>query len=225
MSHILLIEDEQNIAKGIILNLELEGYQVSHADRGDTGIELYKNENFDLVVLDLMLPGLSGEDILVKIRQINEKTPVLVLSAKDSSKSKVKCFNLGTDDYLSKPFNLDEFILRVKRLLKRSSWTKREVEVFEFGPNKIFFGDFRATDGKKDYSLTEQEVKILTLLTQNEGEVVTRGELLELLGYKKDSNTRTIDNFIVRFRKYFEENPKEPKHIISIRSVGYKFIK
>lgn len=225
MSHILLIEDEENIAKGIILNLELEGFEVTHAARGDEAIEIYEQQNFDLVVLDLMLPGLSGEDILVKIRDVNEKTPVLVLSAKDSSKSKVRCFNLGTDDYLAKPFNLDEFILRVKRLLKRSSWTKKEVEVYKFGNNEINFSDFKAYSDEQEYSLTEQEAKILTLLTQNEGEVVTRGELLELLGYKKDSNTRTIDNFIVRFRKYFEENPKEPKHIISIRSVGYKFVK
>lgn len=225
MSRILLVEDEQNIAKGIILNLELEGYEVVHADRGDLAIEIYENQSFDLVVLDLMLPGLSGEDILTRIRDVNEKTPVLVLSAKDSAKSKVKCFNLGTDDYLAKPFNLDEFILRVKRLLKRSSWTKKEVEIYEFGNNSINFSDFKANSKDEEYSLTEQEAKILTLLTQNEGEVVTRGELLELLGYKKDSNTRTIDNFIVRFRKYFEENPKEPKHIISIRSVGYKFIK
>ncbi|MFG1499328.1 response regulator transcription factor [Halobacteriovorax sp. XZX-3] len=225
MSRILLIEDEQNIAKGIILNLELEGYEVVHANRGDLGIKLYKDQEFDLVVLDLMLPVISGEDILVQIREINEKTPVLVLSAKDSSKSKVRCFNLGTDDYLSKPFNLDEFILRVKRLLKRSSWTKKEVTIYKFGANEIHFSDFKALCQGEEYTLTEQEVKILTLLTQNEGEVVTRGELLELLGYKKDSNTRTIDNFIVRFRKYFEENPKEPKHIISIRSVGYKFIK
>ncbi|MFG1485357.1 response regulator transcription factor [Halobacteriovorax sp. RZ-2] len=225
MSRILLIEDEQNIAKGIILNLELEGYEVIHASRGDLGINFYREQDFDLVVLDLMLPVLSGEDILVQIREINEKTPILVLSAKDSSKSKVRCFNLGTDDYLSKPFNLDEFILRVKRLLKRSSWTKKDVSVYQFGANEINFSDFKASSQGEEYTLTEQEVKILTLLTQNEGEVVTRGELLELLGYKKDSNTRTIDNFIVRFRKYFEENPKEPKHIISIRSVGYKFIK
>ncbi len=225
MSRILLIEDEQNIAKGIILNLELEGYEVEHADRGDLGIEKYREGSYDLVVLDLMLPGMSGEDVLVEIRAVNEKTPVLVLSAKDSSKSKVRCFNLGTDDYLSKPFNLDEFILRVKRLLKRSSWTRKEVEVYEFGNNKIYFNDFKAYAGSQEHTLTEQEMRILTLLTQNEGQVVTRGELLELLGYKKDSMTRTIDNFIVRLRKYFEENPKDPKHFISIRSVGYKFDK
>ena len=124
MSHILLIEDEIHISKGITINLELAGHKVTAIDRGDTGLEFWKTNSVDLLILDLMLPGLSGEKILEVIRTQNERFPILILSAKDQIKSKVKCFGLGTDDYLAKPFDLDEFLLRVNRLLERASWTK-----------------------------------------------------------------------------------------------------
>ena len=229
MSKILLVEDEINIAKGIVLNLELAGHQVTHVDQGDLGLETWKNEGFDLLVLDLMLPGMAGEKVLEEIRKTDEKFPILILSAKDAAKSKVNCFGLGTDDYLAKPFDLEEFLMRVERLLKRASWSDRgsvsEKEKYFFGDNWVDLNSFKALGVNGEIALTEQECRLLQYFFENEGQALKRGDILKLLGYNEETSTRTIDNFIVRFRKYFELNPKEPEHFISMRSVGYLFQK
>ncbi|EQC50782.1 response regulator transcription factor [Bacteriovorax sp. DB6_IX] len=229
MAKILLIEDEVNIAKGIILNLELVGHQVTHMTEGDTGLEQWKKGQADLLVLDLMLPNMSGEKVLEKIREVDEKFPILILSAKDAAKSKVDCFGLGTDDYLAKPFDLEEFLMRVDRLLKRASWSDQgsvnEEEKYFFGDNWVELKSFKAKGVNGEIALTEQECRLLSYFFENEGQALNRKDILKLLGYNEETSTRTIDNFIVRFRKYFELNPKEPEHFISMRSVGYLFSK
>lgn len=226
MSHILVIEDEANIATGIKLNLELAGHQVTVIDRGDTGLEFWKNNKVDLLVLDLMLPGLAGEKVLKEIREVDEKFPVLILSAKDEITSKVNCFDIGTDDYLAKPFELEEFLLRVERLLKRASWSpSQKSEKYFFADNWIDFTNFKAKGVNGEIDLTEQEVRLLKFFIEHESKALSRKDILKLLGYNEETSTRTIDNFIVRFRKYFELNPKDPAHFISMRSVGYLFSK
>ncbi len=229
MSKILLIEDEINIAKGIILNLEIAGHKVTHVDKGDDGLALWKKESFDVLVLDLMLPGLPGEKVLEEIRKVDEKFPILILSAKDAAKSKVNCFGLGTDDYLAKPFDLEEFMMRVERLIKRSLWSDQgsvnEKEKYFFGENWVELSAFKAMGVNGEIDLTEQECRLLNYFFEHEGDALNRKDILKLLGYNEETSTRTIDNFIVRFRKYFEINPKEPCHFVSLRSVGYLFSK
>jgi two-component system alkaline phosphatase synthesis response regulator PhoP len=227
MANILLIEDEEHIAKGIRINLELAGHEVTVCDRGDDGLEFWKCNKVDLLILDLMLPGMNGEKILKNIREVDQKFPILILSAKDAVKSKVDCFALGTDDYLAKPFSLDEFLMRVERLLERASWSSSAAtEKYEFGDNWINFKNLMALGAEgNEIKLTEQESKLLKYFIDNEGEAVSRKDILKLLGYNEETSTRTIDNFIVRFRKYFETNPKEPQHFISMRSIGYLFSK
>lgn len=226
MAKILIVEDETHIAKGLELNLSLRGHQIEIVNRGDEVLNTFSREKFDLVVLDLMLPGLNGEKVLEKIRGIDETFPVLVISAKDELQSKIQCFNLGGDDYLSKPFHLEEFLARVERLLKRSQFIdKKVVPKFVFEKYWIDFDNLKAMTNEGEIQLTKQEQVLLELFVQNESKALKRGDILKVLGMNEDTSTRTIDNFIVRFRKYFEENPKEPKHFVSLRSVGYIFNK
>ena len=181
-----------------------------------------------------MLPGIDGVSILRNIRLENEQIPILVLSAKTAPDDKVQCFSYGVDDYLQKPFNLDEFLLRVERLLKRSSWNQSAIddgdsdstfgEFYDFGDNRIDFNLSVAHCKNDQIKLTEQEIKLIKLFIANRGKPLSRKKLLEIgWGYTGKTETRTVDNFIVRFRKYFEENPKKPKFFKSLRSVGYIF--
>ena len=226
MAKILLIEDENHIAQGIILNLELQGHKVIHYISGKEGYESFFKEEYDLLILDLMLPEMTGEEVIQKIREKSPRFPVLILSAKDEAKSKIKLFQLGTDDYLAKPFHLEEFLLRVERLLQRSSWTgedKETTEKFEFSDYWIDFANHRGCGVDGEFDLTEQELKLLKYFTSRCGKIVRRAELLAEIGYSESSESRTLDNFIVRFRKYFEQNPKSPQYFINVRGVGYKF--
>jgi two-component system, OmpR family, alkaline phosphatase synthesis response regulator PhoP len=229
---ILVVEDELHIAEGIRLNLQLQGYDVQVAETGTAGLIAWKQWEPDLVVLDIMLPGIDGISVLKSIRLEDERLPVLILSAKSTAEDRVKGLALGVDDYLSKPFNLDEFLLRVERLLKRNSWMKEETDVtkpvipelYIFGDNKIDFSNALAICKGEEISLTEQEIRLLRLFIANRGKALSRGEILELAwGFSKSLTTRTVDNFVVRFRKYFEEDPKAPVYFKSRRSVGYVF--
>jgi len=229
---ILVVEDEQHIAEGISLNLELQGYEVRIAETGSAGLNVWQQWLPDLIVLDIMLPGVDGISVLKRIRLEDERLPVLILSAKSTAEDRVKGLMLGVDDYLSKPFNLDEFLLRVERLLKRDGWSKQEsdeappspLNSYRFGQNRIDFTLSRAICKGREISLTEQELRLLRLLICNRGKVLSRGEILEVAwGFSKDLSTRTVDNFIVRFRKYFEVDPKNPVYFKSRRSVGYVF--
>lgn len=227
---ILVIEDEKHIAEGLKLNLELKGCHVRIANDGVAGLQEWKEWRPDLIVLDLMLPGIDGLSVLRSIRLEDEFQPILILSAKSESEDKVKGFTYGVDDYLSKPFNLEEFLLRVKRLLVRSeakqngNGTASPVKNYQFGDNRIDFSTLIAHGREGKIQLTEQEARLLKFLIANRGVPVSRNQLLAIgCGYAQGTQTRTIDNFMVRFRKYFEKNPKKPVYFKSLRSVGYVF--
>lgn len=232
---ILVIEDELHIAEGLKLNLSLQGYEVRIALDGIIGLQEWKSWHPDLIVLDLMLPVIDGVSVLRNVRLEDEKIPILVLSAKGASDDKVECFTYGVDDYLQKPFNLEEFLLRVDRLLARVSWNKEggyfngdNLEStsgsYTFGKNRVDFTTSLAHCRYGKIVLTEQEIKLLKLFITNRGKPLSRKTLLEVgWGYTGKMKTRTVDNFIVRFRRYFEPNPKKPEFFKSLRSVGYVF--
>ncbi len=232
---ILVIEDEKHIAEGIKLNLAIQGYDVKLAIDGVSGLQQWKEWQPDLIVLDIMLPCIDGLSVLQNIRLEDERLPILILSAKGSSEDKIKGFSYGVDDYLSKPFNLEEFLLRVERLLTRTSWLNGKsdtnnaalsssTQTYTFGNNRIDFDTHVVHCKHGKVRLTEQEVKLLKLFIANRGKPLSRSTLLKIgWGYTGSMTTRTVDNFIVRFRKYFEDNPKKSIYFKSLRSVGYIF--
>jgi len=227
MSRILLVEDEANIRDAIKINLELENYEVVTTDNGKTALILFNNQHFDLIVLDVMLPEIDGFHICEQIRLVNLDIPIMFLTAKDTSLDKVFGLKKGADDYLTKPFNLEELLLRISNLLKRShhSAPEKSIEEFEFGVNQVNFKTFSATGVNGNLQLTKKEAMLLKLLINRKNEVVSRQQILQSVwGYDVYPSTRTIDNFILSFRKYFELNPKNPKFFLSVRGVGYKFI-
>ncbi len=232
---ILIIEDDEHIAHGLKLNLSLQGYEVSIAGEGTSGLRMWKEWNPHLIVLDIMLPGLDGLSVLRHIRMEDEKLPVLILSAKGGHDDKVKGFSYGVDDYLAKPFNLEEFLMRIERLMKRSSWSRGSIvnegleaeelkNTYVFGSNTIDFGTMTAQGTHGTIHLTDQEVRLLKIFIANRGKPLSRTVLLEVgWGYSGETTTRTVDNFIVRLRKYFENDPENPVYFKSIRSIGYVF--
>jgi len=230
---ILIIEDETHIAEGIKINLVRKGYDVSVAASGVVGLEKWKDWSPHLIVLDIMLPGIDGLSLLQSIRLEDQQLPVLILSAKSDADDRVKGLSSGGDDYMTKPFNLEEFLLRVDRMLERAKWYEQEAESehpkdlvshYVFGANRIDFEKSLAFCRAGKVALTGQEVKLLKLFITNKGKPLSRKKLLEIgWGYTGVTKTRTIDNFIVRFRKYFEENPKKPVYFKSVRAIGYVF--
>jgi DNA-binding response OmpR family regulator len=229
---VLIIEDDRHIAEGLQLNLAMQGYEVQVAPDGLTGLRQWKEWQPHLIVLDIMLPGLDGLDVLRNIRLEDERLPVLILSAKAMDEDKVRGLALGVDDYLTKPFNLEEFLLRVKRLLTRFAWGENEGEgniaaigpTYTFGGNSINFLTHTARGESGQFTLTEIEEKLLKLFIVNRGKPLSRRQLIEMVwGYDGSIQTRTVDNFIVRFRKYFEEDPRHPVFFKTCRSVGYVF--
>lgn len=226
---VLLVEDEKNIREVVKLNLELEGYEVVAVDNGPDAIKRTQEEVYHLIVLDVMLPNMDGFEICETIRIRDDNTPILFLTAKDSYEDKIKGLKKGADDYLTKPFNLEEFLLRVKNLVRRNLKStnegKESLQTYAFGKNEINFVTFRAKGIHGDVDLTKKEVALMKLLIERKNEVVSRNDILKIVwGYDVFPSTRTIDNFILNFRKHFELDPKNPVHFISIRSVGYKFI-
>lgn len=223
---ILLVEDEESLLDIIKLNLELEGYEVASVSNGKVALQEIRSKRFDLVVLDVMLPEMDGFSICQAVRLENNPVPILFLTAKNSSEDRVFGLKIGGDDYLSKPFNLEELLLRVQLLLKRNSGaTTKQDDVLKFGNCEINFITYevKGHDGKM-HRITKREILLLRLLSERKNEVVSRDEILEKIwGEDVTTTTRTIDNYIVAFRKYFEENAKEPKYFHSIRGVGYRF--
>ena len=224
---ILLVEDDPHLAKGLRFNLEREGYEVSLVDNGVSALDLLREEDFDLLILDLMLPTMGGLDVARQIRETNMRFPILMLTAKSTKKDKEIGFEAGADDYLTKPFHLPELLLRVKGILRRWEWYKDPVhdqEIFRFGEMWINFGTGKANGVDGEFYLTTKEVLVMKLLVVKKGDVVTREELLEKVwGYDPETETRTVDNFISRLRKYFEKKPQKPRHIITVREKGYQF--
>ena len=207
----------------------MEGYKVVAVSNGIDAVKTFKQERFNLVVLDVMLPELDGFGVCEAIRLHNSAVPILFLSAKNASEDKIQGLRRGADDYMTKPFNLEEFLLRVNALVKRglSQDEKKEIsDVFRFEGNEVNFKTFEIIGkDKKPIRLTKKEIALLKLLIERRNEVVSREHILESVwGYDIYPSTRTVDNFILAFRKYFEPDPKEPKYFFSIRGVGYKFL-
>lgn len=228
-ARILLVEDEENLRSTIRLNLEMEGYEVTEARDGKVAFNQFRSAHFDLIILDVMLPEMDGYTLCQKIRLENTQVPVIFLTAKGASDERVQGLKLGADDYLAKPFNLEELLLRVASLLRRgvkSPEEKSEMNTYRFGKCEVNFltFDIIGRDEKKR-SLPKREIQLLKLLIERKNEVVSREDILKTVWeYDVYPSTRTIDNYIVNFRKYFEQNPREPKHFFSVRGVGYKFV-
>ncbi|MSP70051.1 MAG: response regulator transcription factor [Bacteroidetes bacterium] len=226
-SRILLVEDEENLLKTIRLNLQLEGYEVICAIDGASAVRIFESGGFDLIILDVMLPLLDGFMVCELIRKKDKDIPVLFLTAKSTGEDKIRGLRIGGDDYMTKPFNLEEFLLRVEILLRRSSKKEKSVllDEFSFGKNNINFITFVAIGVNGTISLSKRELELLKLLIERKGEVVSRDEILEKLwGNDAFPTSRAIDNYILSFRKYFEINVRTPIHFFSIRGVGYKFV-
>ncbi len=226
MSRILLVEDEENIRDVVKLNLEMEHYEVVTTDNGKEAVKFFQEQHFDLLILDIMLPEVDGMQVCEQVRLVNRTVPIIFLTAKDASADRVAGLKRGADDYLTKPFVLEELLLRVGNLLKRS--VKDPVntpEVYSFGNNQINFATYEAEGNPGKFTLTKKEAMLLKLLIDRRNEVVSRQQILQSVwGYDVYPSTRTIDNFILSFRKYFEEDPKHPQFFLSVRGVGYKFV-
>lgn len=226
--NILLVEDEENLHDTLKLNLELEGYSVTSAYDGNKALKAVENEYFDLIIMDVMLPELDGISVTERIRIQNIETPILILSAKNTSLDKVTGLKKGADDYLTKPFDLEELLLRVYKLIEKNKKLQdRETisDSFGFGSNQILFNAQQAITWEgKTIELSKKETMLLKLLFENRNEVVPREKILQVVwGYNVFPATRTIDNFILNFRKYFEKDSRNPTYFHSVRGVGYKF--
>ena len=224
---ILVVEDEVHLAKGLKFNLEREGYQVTLVDNGQSAVEIMGEDDFDLMILDIMLPKLSGIEVARRIRNTDLRFPILMLSAKSTDEDRELGLAAGADDYLAKPFHLPELLLRVKGILRRWEWYKEPVndqEIFQFGDMWVNFSSGKAKGCSGEFYLTAKEALMIKLLVSQKGNIVSREELLEKVwGYDPQTETRTVDNFVARLRKYFEKNPQSPQHIITHREKGYEF--
>jgi DNA-binding response OmpR family regulator len=229
-ARILIVEDEENIASGLKLNLELEGFEAEVAGTArDASHQLVSVEAFDLILLDVMLPDMDGFELLSRVRDSGNRTPVIMLTARDTATDRVKGLESGADDYIGKPFELDELLARVRSILRRMGWESqsgpRDMRTLHFGQAEINFDTHEVVVNGRDIDLTRLELDLVKYFGENPGRVIPRKELLaEVWELENYPNTRTVDNFIVRLRKYFEPDPKEPQHFISVRGAGYKFI-
>jgi len=225
---ILLVEDEENLHEALRLNLELEGYEITSAYSGPEALQKVSQEYFDLIIMDIMLPQTDGITVIETIRIQNNETPILILSAKNSSSDRVLGLKKGADDYLTKPFNLEELLLRVQKLIEKNKKLQDKDSIgdlFSFGNNHIDFKaqEIRTHSGQK-IQISKKEAMLLKLLIENKNQVVPREKILQSVwGYNVYPTTRTIDNFILNFRKYFEADSRNPKYFHSVRGVGYKY--
>ena len=225
---ILLVEDEENLRDTIRLNLELEGYEVTVSGDGSDALQKTREQHFDLVILDVMLPELDGISVCETIRLRDAGLPILMLSARSASSDRVLGLRKGADDYLTKPFHLEELILRVDKLVVKGRMLLERDNVdavYRFGDNSVDFNAQEAVNARGErISLSQKESMLLKLLVANRNEVVSREKILQAVwGYQVYPTTRTIDNFILNFRKYFEDDSREPRFFHSVRGVGYKF--
>lgn len=227
---ILLVEDEEHLQHAIKLNLEMEGYVVNAVGDGNLAIIAFREEKFDLVILDIMLPETDGLMVCENIRLHDANVPVMFLSAKNTAADRVLGLKKGGDDYMTKPFDLEELLLRVKKLIEKNDRMHQQADnkvssLYKFGPNWINFESYEAQGVNGKIDLTKKEILLMKLLIENKNQVVSREHILKVVwDYTVIPNTRTIDNFILSLRKYFEIDPKEPQYIQSVRGVGYKFV-
>ncbi|MDL1891861.1 response regulator transcription factor [Sphingobacteriales bacterium CHB3] len=226
MTKILVVEDEPTMQVGLKDNLEFEGYDVNVVNNGKSGLDELTNNTYDLVVLDVMLPQMSGFDVLRKAREKGVGTPVIMLTAKGEEIDKVLGLELGADDYVTKPFSLRELIARVKAVLRRQQSGGQASSVrMKLGDAEIDFSAYTATRGGKEVAMTPKEFDILNFLWQHRNTVVSRDQLLtNVWGYDESISTRTVDNFVLKLRQKLETDPAHPRHIITIHGTGYKLI-
>jgi len=223
---ILLVEDEVSIKDVVTLNLELEDYEVISTDSGKDALQLYDQQHFDLIILDVMLPDISGLQVCEVIRLKDKNIPVIIVSAKDTSTDRIAGLKFGADDYLVKPFNLEELLIRVEKLISRANPERSEdIAEYHFGNNYVNLVSYAAKGVDGDFQLTKREALLLKLFIERKNEVLSRQQILQVVwGYDVYPSTRTIDNFVLSLRKYFEDNPREPKFFHSVRGVGYQFV-
>lgn len=233
---ILLVEDEEALAQGLKFNFEQEGYDVLLASDGPTGLKMFQSAEprIDAIILDLMLPGMSGYEVCTAIRQLDKLVPILVLSSRTLSEDKMHAFDCGTDQYMTKPFALPELINRVKNLLQRhqtllksdrTSTEPRTVDIRKFGNATVNLTNYEVTVGERTHNLTTLEMQLLKYFLDHEGKVLSRFEILEnVWDPQAEVTTRTIDNFVSRLRKILEPDPTRPKFILSVRGTGYRFV-
>lgn len=228
--HILIVEDERHIGIGLEFNCKAEGYLATLVGDGPSALRLIKEnpDQFNLIILDLMLPGMSGYAVLEAIRSAGIPIPVLILSARTLSEDRTRGFDLGADQYLMKPFDLTELLSRVRNLMQRWGHRKSEFteDVYQFGGNTINFTRHEVVAQGETRTLTSLEMDLLKYFVRNEGMVLTRTQILDKVwGVDSAPTTRTVDNFILRLRRYFEQDPAQPRHFLSVRGVGYRFVK
>jgi DNA-binding response OmpR family regulator len=243
VSRVLVVEDEAHLAQGLRFNLEAEGYAAEVVGNGEEATDrlLEKNEKFDAVVLDIMLPGKDGFSVVSELRAARNYVPVLMLTARGRPEDVLKGFASGADDYLAKPFDLSILLARLQGLLRRSQWTRGgqaapseartdagsvgDFGTFSFGGKTIDFGALELRSGESTIHLTLMESELLRHLVRNDGKIVSRKQILEeVWGLKEDTDTRAIDNFVVRLRRYIEDDPGSPRHLLTVRGVGYRFL-
>jgi len=250
MSRVLVVEDEQHLAEGLRFNLEAEGYQVQLVDAGEAALEKLKAEAaaFDVVILDVMLPGISGFDVISRMRESGQFVPTLILTARGHADDVLQGFAAGADDYLTKPFELSILIARIRGLLRRRDWLRATAEspaaavpgaapdaappvsadstpTFTFGEKSVDFDRLELRVREQVFPLTLMEANVLRYLIENEGKRVSRKAMLaNVWGLHEDTDTRAIDNFIVRLRRYIEDDPTRPRHLQTVRGVGYRFV-
>ena len=228
-SHVLIVEDESAIARGLAFNFEQEGASVKVAPDGSAALAAVDEQTPDCVVLDLMLPGMSGYDICEQIRLRTPGVPILVLSARTLSEDKARAFDAGCDQYMTKPFALDELISRVRNLMNRRAAREPAAEAVEelsIGPVRVDFRQHRLTTGAGDViELTKMEAALLQYFAGNEGAVLSRQQISrDVWGQPDEVATRSIDNFVLRLRKQIEPDPSQPRHLLSVRGIGYRFV-
>jgi two-component system, OmpR family, alkaline phosphatase synthesis response regulator PhoP len=236
MSSVLVVEDEKHLADGLRFNLEAEGFEVETTGTAEEALALLFDEskNFDVIVLDVMLPGMDGFSLASKLRAQGEFLPILMLTARGQAQDVLRGFEAGADDYLPKPFELSVLLARINALLRRREWFQKdrdreaqsgEATVFDFSGKRIDFESLELQSGSQTVNLTLMEAELLRYLISHEGKIVSRNAILEeVWGLREDTDTRAIDNFIVRLRKYIEDEPSRPKHLLTVRGIGYKFV-
>jgi DNA-binding response OmpR family regulator len=231
MPKILIVEDEKHIAEGLKFNLEAEKFDVVVASDGEVGLAQLEDSNFDAVVLDVMLPGIDGFEVARRLRESKDYTPILMLTARGRPEDVLKGFEAGTDDYLPKPFDLAIFLARLNGLLRRSGWNgspprlREQSEPISIDGRTFDFDNLELRTAEGIQNLTLMEAKLLKFLIDHRGQAVSRKTILEdVWGLAEDTDTRAIDNFIVRLRKYLEDEPNDPKIVVTVRGVGYRFV-
>ena len=225
MTRILVVEDEPAILRGLMDNLRYESYEVLGASDGETGYRLIREKKPDLIILDLMLPRLSGTELCRRIRSEGMKTPVLMLTAKGEEADRVRGFELGADDYVTKPFSIRELLGRIRAILRRAGPARAAIEELRFADVDVDFRKYECRRAGSLVEMTRKEFSVLRLLASREGTVVTREELLdEVWGYENYPTSRTVDNHVASLRAKLEADPSEPRHIKTVHGVGYKFV-